>query len=82
MGFTIFGIILVGLGAALVVKTYAMHVFFGDLPFAEKYLGTFGGSVLAYKLIGLIMIFFFFFLTFGLFGSFIRAVLPEVLFGR
>jgi len=53
----IFGIILVAIGFTMVWKTEAWFSFFGRIAFAEKYLGTEGGSRLFYKLIGILGIF-------------------------
>ena len=81
MGFIFLGIILFVTGGFVVIKTQWVFNLFGTLPFAEKYLSTEGGSVLAYKIIGLILIFIGFLLCFNLFGPFLRAVLPDTLFG-
>ena len=82
MGFVIFGIILVVAGAGVVIKVHWFLNFFGRIPFAEKHLGAEGGSVLAYRAIGLILIFVGFLMIFNLFGPFLRWVLPSSLFGE
>ena len=81
MGFIILGIILIIAGGILVIKTNWIYNFFGALLFAEKFLSTEGGSVVAYKIIGLILIFLGFLLVSNLFGPFMRAVMPDTLFG-
>jgi len=52
----IIGIIFVVVGFTMIWKTEAWFGFFGRVAFAEKYLGTEGGSRLFYKLIGLLAI--------------------------
>ena len=52
----IFGLILIAIGFTLVWKTEAWFGFFGRIAFAEKWLGTEGGSRLFYKLIGILAI--------------------------
>ena len=81
MGFIILGIILIIAGGILVIKTNWIYNFFGAIPFAEKFLSSEGGSILAYKLIGLIIIFIGFLLVFNLFGPFMRAVMPSSISG-
>ncbi|MFW0862669.1 MAG: hypothetical protein ACKKL6_03730 [Candidatus Komeilibacteria bacterium] len=50
----IIGLILIGVGFTMVWKTEGWFSFFGRIAFAEKYLGTEGGSRLFYKLIGIL----------------------------
>lgn len=52
----ILGILAIALGATLVIKTEWFLSNFGSMAWAERYLGTEGGSRLAYKLIGVAMI--------------------------
>ncbi|NQU77168.1 hypothetical protein HQ544_00555 [Candidatus Falkowbacteria bacterium] len=65
----------------MVIKTDWFYNFLGPLPFAEKYLNTEGGSVLAYKAIGLIAVFVGFLMIFNLFEIFLKWVLPNSFFG-
>jgi hypothetical protein len=51
------GLIIIGIGALIVVKTEAILNSFGRIYFFEKYLGTEGGSRLGYKLIGIAAVF-------------------------
>ncbi|MBI4137628.1 MAG: hypothetical protein HY472_00035 [Candidatus Sungbacteria bacterium] len=51
------GIILVLAGFLLVWKTPAIVSFTGHSAWAEKWLGTEGGTYLMYKLIGILLVF-------------------------
>jgi hypothetical protein len=53
----IFGLVIFGVGALMVVKSESLLSAFGSINFFEKHLGTEGGSRLGYKLIGLLVIF-------------------------
>lgn len=44
------------LGFMLIWKSRWFFINFGSVPFAEKYLGTFGGSHTFYKLLGFLII--------------------------
>ena len=46
----------IGLGAILVIKTEWFLQNFGSIAWAEQHLGTEGGTRLAYKLMGIILI--------------------------
>ena len=50
----LFGLILIVIGFTMVWKTEGWFSFFGRIAFAEKHLGTEGGSRLFYKLIGIL----------------------------
>ncbi|HEX9664853.1 MAG TPA: hypothetical protein VGA49_03465 [Patescibacteria group bacterium] len=52
----ILGIILAVVGAVITIKSEALFRTFGRVPFAEKYLGTEGGSRLFYQLLGVLII--------------------------
>lgn len=52
----IIGLLAILLGSVLVIKTEWFLSNFGSMGWAERYLGTEGGSRLAYKLIGVAMI--------------------------
>ena len=69
----ILGIILSIVGFTLVWKTKSWFSFFGRITWAEKYLGTEGGSRLLYKLIGIIIIIIGFLLITGLYDSFMQT---------
>ena len=52
----IVGIIFTALGVFMVIKTDWIVSFSGRVAFAEKYLGTEGGTRLFWKLIGVIIV--------------------------
>lgn len=54
IGRIILGLIVVVAGAAITIKAGWIYQNIGGIPSAEKYLGTEGGSRLAYKLIGIL----------------------------
>ncbi|PIR06520.1 MAG: hypothetical protein COV55_03210 [Candidatus Komeilibacteria bacterium CG11_big_fil_rev_8_21_14_0_20_36_20] len=56
VGKFIFGIIIAAIGFMLVWKSEWLLQNFGQINFAEKHLGTSGGSRLMYKIIGVIVI--------------------------
>ena len=67
------------LGILMVIKSEAIHSFFGPIAFFEKYLGTEGGSRLGWKLIGL-LVFFIGLLTFtGMIDGFMLWVLSPLI---
>ena len=51
----IIGLIIAFIGAIITIKAEWFYNNFGAIPSAEKYLGTEGGSRLAYKLIGILI---------------------------
>jgi len=55
LGRIIFGLIVAAVGALFTIKSEWIYQNFGGIPSADKYLGTEGGSRLAYKLIGIII---------------------------
>ncbi|OGY45538.1 MAG: hypothetical protein A2729_02000 [Candidatus Buchananbacteria bacterium RIFCSPHIGHO2_01_FULL_39_14] len=54
-GRIIFGLIIAAIGAVVTIKAEWIYRNVGPIPSAEKYLGTEGGSRLAYKLIGILV---------------------------
>jgi hypothetical protein len=54
-GRIILGLIIAVVGALVTIKAEWMYENFGQIPSAEKYLGTEGGTRLAYKLIGILV---------------------------
>ena len=56
IGKFIFGIIIAIIGFLIVWKSEWLLNNFGRIPFAEKHLGTSGGTRLMYKIIGIIVI--------------------------
>ncbi len=53
----IFGIIAIIIGTVIALKSEWFFNFFGRIEFADRYLGTEGGSRLMYKLIGIALVF-------------------------
>ena len=53
LGKIILGLIIAAVGAIITIKAEWIYQNFGAIPSAEKYLGTEGGSRLAYRLIGI-----------------------------
>ena len=51
----VLGLIMLMLGIVFVIKTEGLYEFFGSVDFAEKYLGSSGGSRLFYKLLGILI---------------------------
>lgn len=54
-GRIILGLLVAAAGAAITIYAEWIYRNFGGIPSAEKYLGTEGGSRLAYKLIGILV---------------------------
>ena len=54
-GRIILGLIIAAIGAVVTIKAEWIYQNFGSIPTADKYLGTEGGSRLAYKLIGILI---------------------------
>jgi hypothetical protein len=74
----LFGFLIAALGALLVIKSEWFLQNFGTINWAERNLGTNGGSRLAYKLLGIIVIFFGFLLITGLFGGFLQGTVGKI----
>lgn len=55
MGYFVYALA-IGLGAIMVIKTEWFVQNFGAIAWAEQHLGTEGGTRLAYKLMGIILI--------------------------
>ena len=56
-GRIILGLVGIGIGALMVMKTESLVSAFGPIYFFDKYLGAEGGTRLGYKLIGIFIIF-------------------------
>lgn len=74
----LFGLISIALGVALVRYTEAVLGFAGRIYWAEEWFGTFGGTRLAIKLIGLITIVLGFLLATGLLGPLMLRLLAPL----
>lgn len=55
MGRIFLGLLITIAGALITIKADVVYRAVGPIPTAEKFLGTEGGSRLAYKLIGIIL---------------------------
>lgn len=75
----IIGLLMVVAGFFLIWKTEAIYQFTGANAWAEKHLGTEGGTRILYKLIGLVVIFLGFLTMTGLIGGFIVWLFGPIL---
>ncbi len=75
----ILGIIMIGVGGFLTIKSESMLNAFGRIGFFEKYLGTEGGSRLGYKLVGLLIFFIGLLMATGMIGGFMEWLLSPLL---
>ncbi|PIY95461.1 MAG: hypothetical protein COY66_06695 [Candidatus Kerfeldbacteria bacterium CG_4_10_14_0_8_um_filter_42_10] len=74
MGVFILGLIGIAIGAVLVIKTEWFLDFFGRIEWAERHLGTEGGTRLFYKMIGIGTIILSFMLMTGLLQLLLRKI--------
>ncbi|GEM_PF-331807 len=65
------GLIISVIGIIITIKSEWLYENMGAIPSAENWLGSSGGSRLAYKLIGVAATFIGFFMVTGLLGKFI-----------
>ena len=72
------GIVCVGIGILLVLKSDWFLYNFGTIPWAEEHLGTSGGSRLMYKFIGIIAIFIGFLLVTNMFNDFLMGTVGKL----
>lgn len=72
-------LLIIGLGTLLVVKTQWIYDFTGPIDFAEKYLGSEGGSRLFIKLMGVLMIAGSFLAMTGLLGAMVDGIFGSLL---
>ncbi len=73
------GLAIVALGVVIILKREWILNNFGRLDFFEEKLSVYGGSRMAYSLIGLIAIFIGFCIAFGLINDFLSWVLSPLL---
>jgi hypothetical protein len=73
------GLIIVAIGALIIMKREWFLANFGRMDFFEEKLGLYGGSRLAYTLIGLIAIFIGFAIAFGLINNFLGWLLSPLI---
>lgn len=68
------GLLVIGLGSLLVIKTQWIYDFTGPIDWAEQHLGTEGGTRLFIKLIGVLMIIGTFLAITGILGDWVIAI--------
>ncbi len=73
------GLIFLGVGIFITIKSETMLSMFGRIEFFELHLGVEGGSRLGYKLIGILLSFFGILMITGLMGGFLRWLLGPLL---
>ncbi|MFH1292358.1 MAG: hypothetical protein ABIH87_04160 [bacterium] len=74
----VFGLILVGLGVVLIIKTNWFIENFGANAWAEAKLGTSGGTRLMYKLVGLVSVFLGFLAITNMISGFLNATVVKL----
>ena len=74
----ILGIIVIGVGALVTIKSEWMLANFGRIPFFETHLGAEGGSRLGWQLIGVLIIFIGILIFANLIGSFLNWMLSPL----
>jgi hypothetical protein len=72
------GLIMVGIGVLLIIKTEWFVQNFGSNAWAEEHLGTSGGTRLMYKLIGIVFIFFGFLAITNLLSGFLLGTVGAI----
>ena len=75
----IFGAVLFVCGVLLIIKAEWFLENFGRIEWAEKHLGTEGGTRLFYKLLGLLFMFFGLTMVFNLFGGIVMWIFSPLL---
>lgn len=73
-----FGLLAIGVGAMMTVKSEALLNSFGRVAWFEEHLGLEGGSRLGYKLMGMLVIFFGILTMTGMIGGFMEWVLSPL----
>ncbi len=73
------GLLVVGLGMLLVIKTQWIYDFTGPIDFAERFLGTEGGTRMFIKILGVLMILGAFLGVTGLLGKIVSGIFAPLL---
>lgn len=73
------GLLVIGLGMMMVIKTEWIHDFTGPIDFAERFLGTEGGTRLFIKILGVLLILGAFLGVTGLLGSMVNGIFGPLL---
>lgn len=68
------GLLVIGLGVLLVVKTQWIYDFTGPIDWAEQHLGTEGGTRLFIKLMGVVLIMGAFLAVTGILSGWVNAI--------
>ncbi|HLD81822.1 MAG TPA: hypothetical protein VJA22_01275 [Patescibacteria group bacterium] len=79
MGRIILGIVMTVVGVTMALKANWLYVQFGSIGFAEKYLGSSGGTRLFYKFLGIFLAFIGMLVMTNLHGSFIEWVFSPLI---
>lgn len=81
IGRIIVGLIIAAVGAVITIKAEWIYQNFGSIPSADKYLGTEGGSRLAYKLIGIFISIIGFLIMTNMLGAIIMGTFGRIFSG-
>ncbi len=68
------GLLVIGFGTLLIIKTQWIYDFTGPIDWAEQHLGTEGGTRLFIKLLGLLMIIGTFLAVTGILGHWVVSI--------
>ena len=74
----ILGLILVVVGALLTIKSETFYRITGSIAWAERYLGTEGGTRLFFKILGVLVILLGFTVMVGLWNTLLSATLGKM----
>ena len=72
------GLLVIGVGSLLVIKTQWIYDFTGPIEWADQHLGTEGGTRLFIKLIGIVIILGAFLAVTGILGGWITGIFGGV----
>jgi hypothetical protein len=75
----ILGLIMLGAGIFMVIKSESMLRSFGSIEFFDRHLGMEGGSRLGYKLIGMMVIFIGMLVITNMIGDFMGWILSPLM---
>jgi hypothetical protein len=74
----IVGLIVIGVGTMMVIKSEWLLNNFGRIAWFEEHLGSDGGSRLGYKLVGMLVIFFGMLIMTSMIGGFLAWMLSPL----
>lgn len=78
IGNLIFGLVVSGVGASMVIKTESFLDLFGRMEWFERFANTEGGSRSGYKLLGILFIFIGVLIAFGMISGFIEWIISPL----